>query len=89
MKLTIELPDILRERLASVAANRGVTPEELAKAYVEDWLGIEYAEQVGRLSRRGIYRDGPAAFDPVAAEAAKRIEADVLDIERRRSLSGE
>jgi hypothetical protein len=86
MKLTIELPDILRERLASVAANRGVTLEELAKAYIEDWLGIEYAELVGRLSRRAIYRDGPVAFDPVAAEAAKRIEADVLDIEQRRRL---
>jgi hypothetical protein len=84
MKLTIELSDIVSERLVSVASNRGVTPEELAKAYVEDWLGIEYAEQVGRLSRRAIYRDGPVAFDPIAAEAAKRIEADVLDIERRR-----
>lgn len=84
MKLIIELPDILRERLASVAAKRGVNPEELAAAYVEDWLGIEYAEQVGRLNRRAIYRDGPVAFDPVAAEAAKRVEADVLDIERRR-----
>jgi hypothetical protein len=85
MKLTIELSDVLRERLASVAANRRVTPEELAKAYVEDWLGIEYAELVGRLNRRAIYRDGPVAFDPVAAEAAQRIEADVLDIERRRT----
>ena len=86
MRLTIELPDILRDRLASVAAKRGIRPEELAKAYVEDWLGIEYAELVGRLSRRAIYRDGPVAFDPVAAEAAHRIEADVLDIERRRRL---
>jgi hypothetical protein len=86
MKLTFELPDILLERLASVAANRAVTPEELAKAYVEDWLGIEYAELVGRLNIRAINRDGPVAFDPVAAEAAQRIEADVLDIERRRLL---
>ena len=86
MKLTIELPDILRERLVSVAANRGVSPEVLAKAYVEDWLGIEYAELVGRSSRRSIYRDGPIAFDPVSAEAARRIEADVLEIERRKKL---
>ena len=86
MKLTIELPDILRERLVSVAANRGVSPEDLAKAYVEDWLGIEYAELMGRLSRRAIYRDGPVAFDPVAAETAKRVEADVLEVEKRKRL---
>jgi hypothetical protein len=84
MKLTIELSDVISERLASVAVNRGVTPTELAKAYIEDWFGIEYAELVGRHSRRSIYRDGPVAFDTVAAEAAMRIEADVLDIERRR-----
>jgi hypothetical protein len=68
---------IAYERLQKVAESRGVPVKELAEAYIEDWLSIEYAELVGRRSRRAIYRDGPLAFDPQAREANRRIEEDI------------
>jgi hypothetical protein len=85
MKLVLDLSDVLASRLNAVAKNRNIAPEALALAYVEDWLSIDYPELLGRRSRRGIYRDGPIAFDPAAAEAAARIERDVLEIESRRA----
>jgi hypothetical protein len=83
MTLTIHLSDKQQVRLEACAAKRGVSPEALAVAYVEDWLSIEYPELLGRNSRRGLYRDGPIAFDPTAAEAASRVEQDVIEIEKK------
>lgn len=79
--LTLKLSDVSMARLAACAANRVISPETLAIAYIEDWLNIEYAELKGRRSRRGLYRDGPIAFDPDAAAAAARIEEDLRRIE--------
>ncbi|MGE0281980.1 MAG: hypothetical protein AB7P20_15390 [Rhizobiaceae bacterium] len=65
------------ERLTDCAKNRSVSPEALAIAYIEDWLSIDYPELHGQLSRRGLHRDGPIAFDPLAAEAAARTEENL------------
>lgn len=88
MTLTIRLSDKQQVRLGACAAKRGVSPEALAIAYIEDWLSIDYPELLGRNSRRGLYRDGPIAFDPAAAEAAARVERDVVEIEKRRASDG-
>jgi hypothetical protein len=85
MTLTIPLSNKQLMRLEACAKKRGVSSEALAAAYVEDWLSIEYPELLGRESRRGIYRDGPIAFDNIAAEAAARVERDVIEIEKRRA----
>lgn len=82
MKIDLELGDKLGSRLEAVARMRGVSAAALAAAYVEDWLSIEYAELMGRLSRRGIDRDGPIAFDSQAREAARRIEEDLRRIRK-------
>ncbi|GIL00500.1 MAG: hypothetical protein BroJett030_03990 [Alphaproteobacteria bacterium] len=88
MELTVHLSDKLLLRLQTCADKRGISPEALALAYIEDWLSIDYPELIGRSSRRGLYRDGPIAFDPVAAEAAARVERDVIEIEKRRAGNG-
>jgi hypothetical protein len=73
----LNLSDEQLEQLAAVAAHRGVPVDELARAYIEDWLSIEYPELKGQFSRRGLYRDGPIAFDPLAAEAAARTQENL------------
>lgn len=83
MKIIMELNEKLGRRLVACSQVRSVSPEVLAAAYVEDWLNIEYAELKGRKSRRGLYRDGPIAFDAEAAASADRIEADLRRIEGR------
>jgi hypothetical protein len=88
MKLAITLSNKQLVRLEACAKKRGVSPEALAVAYIDDWLSIDYPELLGRESRRGIYRDGPIAFDNVAAEAAARVERDVIEIEKRRAGNG-
>ena len=49
------------ERLVVCAAWRKVSVADLARAYVEDWIDIDYPESQGRLTRRGIYR-GPVGL---------------------------
>jgi hypothetical protein len=85
--ISIEFSGVLSERLRIVAKKRGVSIEALAEAYVEDWLSVEYADLVGRKSRRSSMRDGPIAFDAEAREAADRIEADILAIEAEKLKS--
>lgn len=77
VEFAVGIEAVAYERLQKVAESRGVPVKELAEAYIEDWLSIEYAELVGRHSRRAIYRDGPIAFDPQAREANCRIEEDI------------
>jgi predicted transcriptional regulator len=86
-KLTLQVDMTERQllRLRHVAEHRSVTPEVLAEAYIEDWLNIEYANILGRQSRRGNLRDGPVAFDEQARESAEQIERDVQKIESRRA----
>jgi hypothetical protein len=83
MQLVLELSETHAKRMEAVAIKRNVSIEALAVAYIDDWLSIEYAEMLGRMSRRGTYRDGPIAFDSQAAEAAARVERDVKEIEKR------
>jgi Ribbon-helix-helix protein, copG family len=47
------------KRLVVCAAWRNVSVAQLVRAYVEDWIAIDYPESQGRLTRRGIYRDEP------------------------------
>jgi hypothetical protein len=49
--------------LETCAAWRHVSVEQLVKAYVEDWLDIDYPESQRRLTRRGVHRDGPITLD--------------------------
>ena len=77
MSLQIELNETSARRLKACAMKRGVSPDALAIAYIEDWLSIDYPELHGQLSRRGLYRDGPIAFDPLAAEAAAITEENL------------
>jgi hypothetical protein len=81
MQLTVEFSETQAKRLEAVAKRRNVSVGALAVAYIDDWLSIDYPELLGRMSRRGIYRDGPIAFDPQAAEAAARVERDIQEIE--------
>jgi hypothetical protein len=83
MQLIVDLSELQASRLAAVAKQRNVSLDALALAYIDDWLSIDYPELLGRRSRRGIYRDGPIAFDPQAAEAAARVERDIQEIEKR------
>ncbi len=76
MKLTLEIDNKLKQRLKPCAKRRGVSVEELAIAYIEDWAHLDYADVMGRHTRRHVYRDGPIAFDPIAAESAARLERE-------------
>lgn len=49
--------------LETCAAWRKLSMEDLVRAYVEDWLDIDFPESQGRLTRRGIHRDGPITLD--------------------------
>ena len=85
MKIELNLDGKLAERLIACAEKRNVTPEELAMAYVEDWVSVEFAEFNGRASRRSIYRDGPIAFDEIAAKKSAMIDADLARSASRKS----
>jgi hypothetical protein len=62
-KVELAISEQTMTMLAAVAAWRKVTVNELAAAYIEDWLDIDYPESQGRLTRRGVYRDGPIGLD--------------------------
>jgi hypothetical protein len=51
------------DMLRVCAAWRNLPIDALIKAYVEDWLDIDYPESQGRSTRRGIHRDGPITLD--------------------------
>ena len=58
-QITITVDESLMDRLNACAEWRNHPVEELVRLYVEDWVAIDYPESQGRLTRRGLYRDGP------------------------------
>jgi hypothetical protein len=76
MELKLNIDGKLKQRLAFCAERRGVSAEELAIAYIEDWALLDYADAMGRHTRRHVYRDGPIAFDPIAAKSAAKLERE-------------
>jgi hypothetical protein len=68
--------------LAKCAAWRSVSVEDLVRAYVEDWLDIDFPESQGRLTRRGIHRDGPITLDEQTRQQTSQNWRDELGISR-------
>ena len=62
-QISITLDSETMKMLETCASWRGATVDELAKAFVEDWLDIDYPDSQGRLTRRGVHRDGPITLD--------------------------
>jgi hypothetical protein len=75
---TEETIDMLRK----CAAWRKVSVEDLVRAYVEDWLDIDFPESQGRLTRRGIHRDGPITLDDQTRQQTSQNWRDELGISR-------
>lgn len=71
-KIEIVLDDETMKMLAACAEWRNVSVADLVKAYVEDWLDVDYPESQGRLTRRGIDRDGPLMLDPKTKRMTSR-----------------
>jgi hypothetical protein len=69
---------------AACAEWRGISVEELAKAYVEDWLDLDYPESQGRLTRRSIHRDGPITLDAQTQQQTSPNWRDELGVSRLR-----
>jgi hypothetical protein len=61
--ITVTFSDETMDMLKACAAWRNVSVEDLVRVYAEDWLDIDYPESRGRLTRRGIHRDGPITLD--------------------------
>ncbi|AZO04106.1 MULTISPECIES: hypothetical protein [unclassified Mesorhizobium] len=70
------------DMLAGCAKWRGVSIEELVKAYVQDWLDIDFPESHGRHTRRSIHRDGPITLDEQARQQTSPNWRDELGINR-------
>ena len=70
-------------RLSSCAA-WPESVEELVQAYVLDWIDIDYPESQGRLTRRGIHRDGPITLDELTRAQTSQNWRDELGLERLR-----
>lgn len=70
------------DMLEKCAAWRKVSVEELVRAYVEDWLDIDFPESQGRRTRRGIYRDGPITLDAQTRKQTSQNWRDELGISR-------
>ena len=71
-KVEVEFDKDTMEMLTACAVWRNVPVEELVRAYVEDWIDIDYPESRGRPTRRGIHRDGPIGLDPQTQQEASR-----------------
>jgi hypothetical protein len=74
--------------LEACAAWRNVSVEMLARAYVEDWLDIDYPESQGRLTRRGIHRDGPIGLDTHTQEVTSSNWRTELGVAKPKDLRG-
>lgn len=71
-KIEVAFSKETMEMLTACAEWRQVSVEKLICAYVEDWLDVDYPESQGRLTRRGIHRDGPIGLDPGTQQTASR-----------------
>ena len=70
------------DMLKACAAWRKVSVEELVRAYAEDWLDVDFPESQGRLTRRGIHRDGPITLDEQIRQQTSQNWRDELGISR-------
>jgi hypothetical protein len=68
--------------LRACAEWRKLSVEDLARAYVEDWLDIDFPESQGRYTRRSIYRDGPITIDEQTRQQTSQNWRDELGISR-------
>ena len=77
--LRIELNAETFALLEACAAYRGVSVEEVARAYVEDWIDVDYPASRGRITREATYRDEPLPFASEARwEKSLRWRRDLL-----------
>ena len=75
----IEFDDDTFALLEACAAHRGVSIEEVARAYVEDWIDVDYPALRGRIVREATYRDEPLRFaDAARHEKSLRWRRDLL-----------
>ncbi|MBA3449524.1 MAG: ribbon-helix-helix protein, CopG family [Pseudaminobacter sp.] len=77
-RVEVTLDEEAMKMLTACAAWRKVPVTELVRAYVEDWIDIDYPESQGRLTRRGIYRDGPLGLDAHARKETSHNWRDEL-----------
>jgi hypothetical protein len=68
--------------LRACAEWRKMSVEDLARAYVEDWLDIDFPESKGRNTRRSINRDGPITIDEQTRHQTSQNWRDELGISR-------
>jgi predicted transcriptional regulator len=79
VSVTVSLPDEIASRAAEVAADRGVTVEELASAALEAYLDRERASKAAGLSFVAI---GDAANGFSARAAEEQLEAEGFEPSR-------
>lgn len=70
------------DMLKACAAWRKLSVADLVRAYAEDWLDIDFPESQGRLTRRGIHRDGPITLDEQTRQQTSQNWRDELGISR-------
>lgn len=70
-KIEVTLDRESMAKLEACAKWRNMALSDLVRAYVEDWIAVEYPESLGRHSRRSVYRDAPASLSQ-AESPAKR-----------------
>ena len=81
-KIEVSLSSENMRMLEHCAAWRKVSVEELVRAYVEDWLDIDYPQSQGRHTRRGLHRDGPITLDEQTRQQTSPNWRDELGIGR-------
>ncbi|TFF17186.1 hypothetical protein E3C22_24320 [Jiella endophytica] len=70
--IEIEFDEVTMRRLSACAAWRQISVPGLVRAYVEDWIDIDYPESRGRHTSRGLRRDGPIGLCDDTARHASR-----------------
>jgi plasmid stability protein len=79
VNVTVSLPDDVASRAAAVAADHGVTVEELASKALEAYLNGEPTRKTSALSFVGL---GDAADGFSARHAEERLEAEGFEASR-------
>ena len=81
-KVEVTFDDETMKMLEACAAWRNVSVAELVKAYVEDWIDIDFPESQGRRTRRGIHRDGPITLDELTRQQTSQNWRDELGVRK-------
>jgi len=81
-RLEIAFDDLTMTMLSACAEWRRISVEELVRAYIEDWIDIDYPESRGRHTRRGIHRDGPITLDSQTRDETSQNWRDELGVPR-------